>query len=402
MWGLEYALLFGIPKNKVEILDGKSRCAFPFLVREEAEAHLTAWAETLGRWKQAAATPTVHRGKKEWRVEVQGFELTLCPQPIDLRLPLDVDTFLACYGFFWRRDFWGEQPAGHETGWEDQQRHYDVHLNLWELFGRWCAERGGTHCGRVDVALSDTTDVAPDQVYFRKDRGECLVADQYFKGAPDVVAEVLSPATRAIDRGPRKALYRRAGVPHLWLLDPEIETVEVWELAGSDYRLVGRHGAGESFRPALAGESSVAVDDLYATQWKRHSTQSRREEPEPIPEWLVAPEKRLGLEYLLMVGHPERRYEIWANRAPCVLAFGSAREAQARFAYFLEDAARWEQMPVPQPAAVEADIEQAEVGRFRFTRRGRQVHLDVAVDARKYQILMDVWARRDVWDWGDK
>ena len=34
MWDLEYLLLFGVPSNKWEILDGRVRWAFPFLARD--------------------------------------------------------------------------------------------------------------------------------------------------------------------------------------------------------------------------------------------------------------------------------------------------------------------------------------------------------------------------------
>jgi hypothetical protein len=85
-----------------------------------------------------------------------------------------------------------------------------------------------------------------------------------------------------------------------------------------------------------------------------------------------------------------------------VLAFGSVEEAEARFAYFLEEICRWEQASRPSPAMLEADVVQAEVGRFQLTRRGRHVHLDVAVDARKYREWLRVWARREAWDWGEE
>ncbi len=99
-------------------------------------------------------------------------------------------------------------------------------------------------------------------------------------------------------------------------------------------------------------------------------------------------------------GHPERRYEIWDNRAPCLLAFGSPEEAVLRYEHFLQEICRWEQAPVPRPCLIEPDVELAEVGRFQLTRRGRQVRLDVAVDARKYRELLHVWADRSAWNWG--
>ncbi len=401
MWGLEYALLFGVPNNKLELIDGRSRCAFPFRSREQAEAHFAEWSDTLRHWKGVRTTPAIHKAPKQWRTEVQGFQLTLYPLPIDLRVPFDFDAFLTFDRSFWRRDLWSGQPIGQETGWEDRQRHYDVQINLWSLLGDVCQRHGGIHSGRVDISLSETTNVAPDQFYFRIDPEKCLL-DDYFHGIPDLIAEVLSPATREVDRGMRRNLYRRAGVPHLWLLDPEVETVEIFELTGADYRLAATHGTGDKFRMAVAPDITVDVDDLFRTQWKRHFARTPREAPEPVPNWLVPAEIPLGLEYLFLLGHPERRTEIWGNRAPCVLAFGSAEEARVRLAHFLEEASRWEQVPAAQSAALGPDVDQAEVGRFRFTRRDRHVYLDVAVDARKYQEMLRVWSSREVWDWGEE
>jgi len=116
--------------------------------------------------------------------------------------------------------------------------------------------------------------------------------------------------------------------------------------------------------------------------------------------WLLSPDQRVGLEVLFFLGHLERRYEIWDNRAPCLLAFGSPEEAALRFGHFLDDICRWEQASLPKPCPIEPGVEVAEVGRFRLTRRERHVRLDVAVDTRKYRELLRVWTRRDAWDWG--
>jgi Uma2 family endonuclease len=402
MWELEYALLFGLPNGKLEIIDGRTRLVFPFRTREEGEAHLEAWTETLRRWKNIATEPAVRKGRRKRRMQMEQFEVILYPRPIEMWVPLDCDTMLTLEGSFWRRDLWEQQPSGRETGWENRYNHYDVHLNLWVLFGEWCKRHGGHHAGRVELSLTDSTNVAPDQVYFPASAKDCLRHD-YFWGVPELIAEVLSPATRVIDRGPRKNLYRRAGVPHLWLIDPETETVETYDLSDGEYLLKATYGAGKEFPSPLFPQETVSVDRLFDTQWKRHSERfGGGDKVEPVPEWLIAPEKRLGLEYLLLIGHPERRSDIWNHRAPCILAFGSVMEARLRLAHFLEEAASWEQTASPRTTALDTDVEQAEVGRFRFTRRGRYVQLDVAVDARKYQELLPVWSDRKVWDWGEK
>jgi Uma2 family endonuclease len=410
MWELEYLLLFGVPGNKLELLDGRSRWAFPFLDRQQAEAHFADWIETLCRWKGVTDIPAVRKGRRLWKAKIRGIRLELAPRPIDLRIPIDGDVFMTFYDSFWRRDLWPGQPPGRETGYDCFLDHQDVQHNLWRLFGTICAHHGGQHSGRVAIALSDTAAVEPDQYYYAKSREECTIEGDYFQGKPDLIAEVLAPPSRQLDRGPRKELYRRHGVRHLWLLDPLEEKVEVQVLAGQEYRRVGIYGCGDEFRPALFPDVTVRVEDLFWTQRKRHRARSphleseleSEPELEAIPEWLVPAKKRLGLEYLFLLGHPERRWEIWNNRAPCVLPFGSPHEAQVRFEHFLEEICRWEQAPVPRPSLLEADVEQAEVGRFRLTRRGRHVHLDVAVDARKYRELLTVWSRREAWDWGEK
>jgi len=48
--------------------------------------------------------------------------------------------------------------------------------------------------------------------------------------APDWVCEILSPSTMALDRTRKMQHYATAGVPHLWLLDPKPETLEVYSV----------------------------------------------------------------------------------------------------------------------------------------------------------------------------
>jgi Uma2 family endonuclease len=404
MWDLEYLLLFGVPNNKWELWDGRIRWAFPFCNREVAQAHFAAWTDCLRRLRNRGEvivdeTKTAD-GSPKRTVRFDGVEMTLYPRPIELRIPVEMEVFEALHRSFWRRDLWPGQEPVSATGWESAQCHSDVQLNLWKRFGEFCEVAGGLHSGRVAIALNDRCAVEPDHYYFQARPDECMIEEDYFHGVPRLIAEVLSPSTRALDRGPRMEVYRQAGVPHLWLLDPETETVEEYALVGPEYERTGRHGAGEFFRPALFPDESVAVDSLFDTQAKRHGYKRSQAELEPVPRWLVASDQRVSLEVLFFFGHPEKRYEIWNNRAPCLLAFGSPEEAELRFGHFLEDICRWEQSPFLRPSSIEPGIEIAEVGRFQLTRRGSHVRLDVAVDARKYRELLSLWSRTEAWDWG--
>jgi Uma2 family endonuclease len=48
--------------------------------------------------------------------------------------------------------------------------------------------------------------------------------------APDWICEILSDRTEAMDRGPKRRIYRQAEVGYLWLCDPRIQTLEVYRL----------------------------------------------------------------------------------------------------------------------------------------------------------------------------
>lgn len=288
------------------------------------------------------------------------------------------------------------------------QDHWDVKHNLYWAFteARESAGVDGLGIGGVDISLSDTDAVAPDHFFFRgADRRAYMIEDAYFAGVPQLVAEVLSCSSRGIDRGARREVYRRVGVPNLWLLEPATRTLEEYVLSPArEYDQVGRYGLGEQFSPALFSEVVLHIDRIFQTQSSRYAAAAPADSGEkalPKPrEWVLPRKLRLGLEHILLLGHRERRREIWNNRAPCVLAFGSEAEASKRLRDFADDAAAWEQTaPVPAQL-IETGLECAEIGRFRLTRRGRHVHCDVAVDARKFRELLRITAHRDSWDWG--
>ena len=85
--------------------------------------------------------------------------------------------------------------------------------------------------------------VVPDLAGWRRERMPEIPVDKaYFELAPDWVCEVLSPNTTHLDRGPKRKVYEQQSVKHIWFVDPEAQTLEVFELIEADghdgYRLV--------------------------------------------------------------------------------------------------------------------------------------------------------------------
>lgn len=83
--------------------------------------------------------------------------------------------------------------------------------------------------------------LVPDFCGWRRERMPQPPRTAAFTLAPDWVCEVLSPSTRALDRSVKLPVYAREGVRHVWLVDPEARTLEVFRLEGARYSLVVTH-----------------------------------------------------------------------------------------------------------------------------------------------------------------
>lgn len=67
--------------------------------------------------------------------------------------------------------------------------------------------------------------------------------DHGCKGAPDMIAEVLSPSTARVDRFVKLNLYQRAGVKEYWIIDPVAQSVQVFLHNGSHYDAAAYYSA---------------------------------------------------------------------------------------------------------------------------------------------------------------
>ena len=83
--------------------------------------------------------------------------------------------------------------------------------------------------------------LVPDLAGWRRERMPRPPRTAAFTLAPDWVCEVLSPSTAALDRGIKLPVYARESVRHVWLMDPDARTLEVFRLEGTRYVLLITH-----------------------------------------------------------------------------------------------------------------------------------------------------------------
>ena len=90
-----------------------------------------------------------------------------------------------------------------------------------------------------EIHFSPGEPLVPDLAGWRQTRLPALPETAWFEVVPDWVCEVLSPSTAAVDRVEKMSIYATRGVAHAWLIDPLLETLEVFRLEGKGWFLAG-------------------------------------------------------------------------------------------------------------------------------------------------------------------
>jgi Uma2 family endonuclease len=75
--------------------------------------------------------------------------------------------------------------------------------------------------------------LVPDLAGWRRSRVPEKPTGMGMDLAPDWLCETLSPSTAKLDRTKKLDIYAREFVPHVWLVDPKRQTLEVFALRGS-------------------------------------------------------------------------------------------------------------------------------------------------------------------------
>jgi len=146
---------------------------------------------------------------------------------------------------------------------DHQQLVVALSAELWfELEGRSCR----VCVAPLDIRLpsSDEPDegietvVQPD-VFIVCDLGK--TDERGVRGAPDWLAEVLSPSTAGYDQSVKIPVYERAGVPEVWLVHPMDRTLAIYRLEEGRY--------GRPIYQELKGQTLLSAVPGISVDWDR-------------------------------------------------------------------------------------------------------------------------------------
>lgn len=141
--------------------------------------------------------------------------------------------------------------------------HQKVLFNLALAFGKFLESHslGELRFAPLDVILSEHDVLEPDLLFVLNEHLDIL--QDWVRGAPDLVIEILSPSTEGRDRGIKLKAYARYGVGEYWIVDPAAHVVEVYRLGGEGFHLAGACTDGMTVETPLLPGFSLSVAAVF-------------------------------------------------------------------------------------------------------------------------------------------
>jgi Uma2 family endonuclease len=112
---------------------------------------------------------------------------------------------------------------------------------------------------RSDESDDEIETVVQPDVFIVCDHGK--TDERGVRGAPDWLAEVLSPSTASYDQSVKIPVYERAGVPEVWLIHPTDRTLAIYRLEDGRY--------GRPIYQELKGQTLLSAVPNISIDWDR-------------------------------------------------------------------------------------------------------------------------------------
>ncbi|MFL6602613.1 MAG: Uma2 family endonuclease [Steroidobacteraceae bacterium] len=136
---------------------------------------------------------------------------------------------------------------------------YQLRCALEGMSCRVCVAPFDVRFPRSDESDDKIETVVQPDVFIVCDRGR--IDERGLRGAPDWLAEVLSPSTASYDQSVKLPLYERAGVPEVWLVHPTDRTLAIYRLEGGRY--------GRPIYQELKGQTLLSAVPTATIDWDR-------------------------------------------------------------------------------------------------------------------------------------
>ncbi len=90
-----------------------------------------------------------------------------------------------------------------------------------------------------------------------------MIKEEHIQGAPDLVIEILSPATSGRDRTYKRTLYGRYGVQEYWIVDPEEQSIDVLTPGETGFKTVSVYRMAETLTSPLLSNLEIQLSEIF-------------------------------------------------------------------------------------------------------------------------------------------
>lgn len=112
----------------------------------------------------------------------------------------------------------------------------------------------------MDVRLWEGNIRQPDIIFMSNEHLNRTTTELW--NVPDLAIEILSENTIKEDREEKYKEYQKAGILEYWIVDPFNQSIEIYTLENSVYKLFGKWRQGEIAKSRLLDGFEVSVDEI--------------------------------------------------------------------------------------------------------------------------------------------
>ncbi|MBF0466518.1 MAG: Uma2 family endonuclease [Nitrospirae bacterium] len=95
---------------------------------------------------------------------------------------------------------------------------------------------GELYVSPLDVIFEEGINrLQPDILFIRREN--MSIFQDWIRGVPDMVCEIISQGSYEMDTEIKKAIYEKYRVPEYWIVMPELQMIEILTIEGDRYKL---------------------------------------------------------------------------------------------------------------------------------------------------------------------
>lgn len=139
-----------------------------------------------------------------------------------------------------------------------------------EIIPPYCHGRGGGPGGWIillepEIGLGEHI-LVPDLAGWKAERYPEEEPHNWISVSPDWVCEIMSPGTETHDRDEKMSIYAAHGLPHTWLINPIIRTLEAYKLVNEGWFRFAIFSGDKKIRVEPFSEAEIDLRVLWGVR----------------------------------------------------------------------------------------------------------------------------------------